>query len=74
MVVPVTDWKPQYAAFPWFVQLPASPANGLSKDSGADAFQTKSVSLRRLVRRLGEVTPAQLDEIASAIALCAGAP
>src|SRR5690348_3986015 len=58
MVVPVTDWKPQYAAFPWFVELPASPTNGLRKDSGADAFQTKSVSLRRFVRRLGEVTSA----------------
>jgi mRNA interferase MazF len=74
MVVPVTDWKPQYAAFPWFVELPASPTNGLSKDSGADAFQTKSVSLKRFVRRLGEVTSAQVDDIASAVALCVGAP
>jgi mRNA interferase MazF len=74
MVVLVTDWKPQYAAFPWFVELPASPTNGLSKDSGADAFQTKSVSLKRFVRELGEVTPAQADDIASAVALCVGAP
>src|SRR3954470_2457677 len=53
MVVPVTDWKPAYASYPWFVELPASPANGLTKDSGADAFQTKSVSQARFVRRLG---------------------
>jgi mRNA interferase MazF len=33
MVVPVTDWKPQYASLPWFVELPASPTNGLAKDS-----------------------------------------
>ena len=46
---------------------------GLSKDSGADAFQTKSISENRFVRRLGEVTGAQLDEIAEAIALCVGA-
>src|SRR5438876_431384 len=25
MVVPVTDWKPQYANYPWFVELPATP-------------------------------------------------
>jgi mRNA interferase MazF len=74
MVVPITDWKPQYASFPWFVELPASPANGLAKDSGADTFQTKSVSENRFVRHLGEVSPAELDEIASAIALCVGAP
>lgn len=74
MVVPVTDWKPQYANFPWFVFIPADSANGLSKDSGADAFQTKSVSLTRFVRLLGTVTPAQADDVASAVALCVGAP
>lgn len=74
LVVPVTDWKPQYANYPWFVELPASASNGLAKDSGADAFQTKSVSLSRFVDRLGEITPAELDEIAEAIALCVGVP
>ena len=29
---------------------------GLAKDSGADAFQTKSVSQNRLVRILGRIT------------------
>lgn len=74
MVVPVTDWKPPYAALPWFVELPATTANGLTKDSGADCFQTKSVSETRFVRRLGTVTTAQVDEIALAIGLCVGVP
>ena len=74
MIVPITDWKPQYANYPWFVELPASPSNGLAKDSGADAFQTKSISLSRFMSLLGTVTAAQLDEVASAIALCVGAP
>ena len=74
MIVPITDWKMQYEQYPWFVELPASPSNGLAKDSGADAFQTKSVSLSRFVRLLGIVTAAQLDEVASAVALCVGAP
>ena len=74
MVVPLTDWKPQYAGFPRFIHLPATPASGLTKDSGADAFQVKSVSETRFVRRLGVVTAAQIDDIASAVALCVGAP
>jgi mRNA interferase MazF len=74
MVVPITDWKPQHASYPWFVELPASPTNGLTKDSGADAFQTKSVSVARFVQRLGDVPSTQLDEIAEAIALCVGVP
>jgi mRNA interferase MazF len=74
LVVPITDWKAPYASFPWLVELPATIANGLNKDSGADAFQTKSVSEQRFVRHLGEITTTQLDEVASAIALCVGVP
>lgn len=74
MVVPLTDWKPLYASFPWFTLIPADNDNGLSKDSGADAFQTKSVSLSRFVRLLGSITATQLDDVASGIALCVGTP
>ena len=74
LVVPLTDWKPAYAGFPWFVLIPVDSDNGLSKDSGADAFQTKSLSLARFVRPLGAITVAQIDDVASAVALCVGAP
>jgi mRNA interferase MazF len=74
IVVPLTEWKTHYANASWFVFLPASPTNGLSKDSGADAFQVKSLSETRFVKRLGEVTAQQLDDIAAAVALCVGAP
>src|SRR5436190_75026 len=74
IVVPVTDWRPQYAGFPWFVHLPATAGSGLTKDSGADAFQVKSVSEARFVHRLGAVTAGQRDDSAAAVALCVGAP
>jgi len=74
IVVPVTDWKPAYAGYAWFVELPASPLNKLHKDSGADAFQVKSVSESRFVSRLGMITDQQVDAIAEAIALCVGTP
>jgi mRNA interferase MazF len=74
LVVPITDWKASYTNYPWFVQIPAHADNGLSKDSGADTFQTKSISLHRFVRCLGTITPGQLDAVALAIALCVGVP
>ena len=74
IVVPITDWKPSYGGYPWFVPLPADSTNGLSKDSGADAFQVKSVSVNRFVGLRGTLSDSQLDDIASAIALCVGAP
>src|SRR5688572_22396459 len=74
IVVPLTDWQAPFAHLPWFVHLPQSSTNGLTKDSGADAFQVKSVSESRFVRFLGLVTSAQMDDIASAVAMCVGAP
>src|SRR5437899_11566550 len=64
IVVPLTDWQDPFAKLPWFVHLPMSPTNGLTKDSGADAFQVKSVSENRFVRCPGLVTSTQLDDIA----------
>ena len=52
IVVPITDMKPHYAHYPWFVEIPAAPLSGLMKDSAADGFQTKSVSLTRFKRAL----------------------
>lgn len=74
IVVPLTDWQPSFGAFPWFVFIAASQLSGLNKDSGADAFQVKSVSENRLLRQIGKVTDDQMEEIAAAIALCVGAP
>lgn len=74
IVVPITDWKPVYSNLSWFVHLTPTASNRLTKESGADAFQVKSVSERRFVQRIGEVTPTQLDDITSAIALCVGVP
>lgn len=42
----------------------------LTKDSGVDAFQVKSVSESRFVRYIGLITNPQLDNIASAVAMC----
>lgn len=72
IVVPVTDWKPNYSTFSWFVRLKPSVEAGLRKESGADAFQVKSLAEDRFFRLLGQVTPDQLKDIAKAIALCVG--
>ena len=73
-MVPITEWKPRYATYPWFIHLAPTATNGLTKESGADAFQVKSVSETRFLDRLGELTPGQLDDIANAIAICIGVP
>lgn len=73
IVVPVTAWASDYARAPWMIHIKPTNGNGLSKDSTADAFQVKSVSLRRFDRCLGRIDADQLDEIIQAVALCVGA-
>lgn len=72
IVVPLTDWNPSFAGFFWFVYVPPSRENGLSKESGADCFQVKSLSIARFICKLGQATDVQLENIACAIALCVG--
>ena len=72
IVVPITAWSPRFERFAWFVHLGPTTENGLSKESGADAFQVKSVSLDRFRTRMGTLTPEEVASVAFAIALCVG--
>jgi mRNA interferase MazF len=67
VIVPVTEWKEHYAAAPWLVRLLPDNENGLEKPSAADAFQVRSVSQKRFVRRLGKLSDAALKAITEAL-------
>jgi mRNA interferase MazF len=69
-VVPITEWKPVYANFSWLVRLVPDSKNGLTKESGADAFQVKSVSEARFVERLGTLAADDLQRVIDAVKLC----
>jgi mRNA interferase MazF len=73
IVVPVTGWEVKYATVPWLVHLKPSRRNGLSKDSAADCFQVKAVSLKRFVSKLGDLRANDIEEVSAAIALCVDA-
>lgn len=72
IVVPITGWKPTFSNYFWMVNLQPSSQNGLSKESAADAFQVKSLSVNRFQSKLGMVTSDEVEEIAAAVALCIG--
>ncbi len=72
IIVPVTGYKKAYDDFPWIVELHPSKENGLTKKSGADCAQVKSVSEERFQECLGYLTEKQIEEIADAVALCIG--
>ncbi len=70
IVVPITDWKDSYSRYPWFTKLTPHPTNGLSKTSGADSFQVKSLAISRFHKQIGAVNPEQLKAVLDCLALC----
>ena len=67
VIVPVTEWKEHYAAAPWLVRLLPDGENGLEKSSAADAFQVRSVSQKRFIRRLGKLSDTALNAVTEAL-------
>jgi mRNA interferase MazF len=65
----LTDWKSHYQKAAWMIKISPNRANGLVKDSAADVFQIRSVSINRFVRKMGEVTSDEMRQISHAIGL-----
>lgn len=74
IVVPITDWQPKWITVPWLVYLKKNQRNGLKKDSAADCFQVKSVSLNRFESWIGRLTEEEVEQISAGVSLCIGAP
>lgn len=69
VIVPITEWKDQYAIAPWMVRLEPDAENGLTKTSAADAFQVRSVARERFIRRIGKLSDATMREMVRALAI-----
>ncbi len=69
VVVPLTDWKERYRQAAWMVEISPDADNRLAKPSAADAFQIRSVSTDRFVRRIGKLSQTDLKCIIQAVGL-----
>jgi mRNA interferase MazF len=72
IVIPITSWQPKFANNFWMIPLQPTKANGLDKESAANAFQIKSVSEDRFVNKVGVLALPELDAIAGAVVICIG--
>jgi len=53
IIVPITDWKERYARADWMVKINPNKINNLTKTSTADCFQVRSISQKRMVKKIG---------------------
>jgi mRNA interferase MazF len=72
IIVPITGWQPSFATLPWFLKLNPTQRNGLSKESGADSQQVRSVARERFIRKIGNLNASEVEDIAYRVALCIG--
>jgi mRNA interferase MazF len=63
VIVPITGWNKKFEAAPWMVKISPDPENKLEKASAADCFQVRSVSEKRLVKKIGKVSDHYLKGI-----------
>jgi len=55
VIAPLTDFKEHYRVVPWMVVIEPNSQNGLKKISTIDLFQVRSLSQKRLVKKIGSV-------------------
>ena len=67
-IVPITDWKTNYAHYPWMTEIKVDKENGLSKVSAVDCFQVKNFANERLVEKIGTIDALLLQRIHQTIA------
>lgn len=72
IVVPITTWQPRFSGDFWMIKINSTPESGLDQDSAANAYQVKSVSEERFLKKLGVATDEQMNDITAGIALCIG--
>ena len=66
-VVPITAWQEKFKHVIWMTKLEKDANNGLIKDSSADAFQTRSLSINRFYKKIGTVSNEVLLEVHQSI-------
>lgn len=68
LIVPITDWKPNFRRNVWHTKIEPTASNGLRKTSTADALQMRSVDLRRLLRKIGTTSNLTVRKVAAFVA------
>ena len=67
VITPVTEWKDKFDGAVWMVKIEPDKDNNLKKASAIDCFQIRSVSTKRLLKKIGIVPASTLNKIKEAV-------
>lgn len=63
VVVPITTWQESFENAVWLIPIQASRSSGVDKKSAVDTFQVRSISQKRFVEKLGELSGEDMAKI-----------
>jgi mRNA interferase MazF len=69
IIVPITTWQDSFEIAEWHVKIKVNLANGLEHDSSADTFQVRSVSEKRLIRKVGALSNSEMEKVVRGLML-----
>ena len=69
IIVPLTTWHAEFHGTGNKLLVEATERNGLDGDSAADYLQVRSVSVERLVQRIGSLDAELVEEIVGGIVI-----
>ncbi len=69
IIVPLTSWQERFGGAAWLVPIEEEAGKGIKQKSAADTVQVRSVSEKRLIKRLGELPATDLQRIAAALTI-----
>ena len=69
IVVPLTTWQADFQNSGNKLLIEATDRNGLDADSAADFLQIRSVSVERLVERIGHVDTDLVEEVVARVVI-----
>lgn len=67
VIIPITGWKDNFSGAIWMVRIEPDTQNRLAKISALDAFQIRSISTKRFIRKIGLIPPDILNEVKTAV-------
>lgn len=70
IVVPITGWQHDFSKIWWLCKIDNTPMTGLEKTSAANCFQMRCVSTARFIRKLGALSPGEMEEITATAQNC----
>lgn len=69
IIVPITTWQDSFEIADWHVKIVANSTNGLEHNSSADTFQVRSVSEKRLIRKVGALSNSEMEQVVRGLML-----